>query len=291
MRAMTGLVTKQEHRCFDGTQGFYEHQSAACGGPMRFAVYQPPAALRGERVPVLYYLAGLTCSDETFAIKSGAQRVAAELGLALVSCDTSPRATRFPGDDAADDFGLGAGFYLDATEAPWSTAYRMYTYLTRDLRAAVESNFPVDRGRRGIFGHSMGGHGALVIALRNPHDYRSVSAFAPVATPSEVPWGQKAFTGYLGAAREAWREWDATALVRAGRRFDGTILVDQGTADQFLAKQLRPELFEAACAAAGQPLELARRDGYDHGYFFVGSFMERHLRWHHESLTDERTAT
>ncbi|HTB58164.1 MAG TPA: S-formylglutathione hydrolase [Polyangia bacterium] len=288
---MTGLVTKQEHRCFDGTQGFYEHQSAACGGPMRFAVYQPPAALRGERVPVLYYLAGLTCSDETFAIKSGAQRVAAELGLALVSCDTSPRATRFPGDDAADDFGLGAGFYLDATEAPWSTAYRMYTYLTRDLRAAVESNFPVDRGRRGIFGHSMGGHGALVIALRNPHDYRSVSAFAPVATPSEVPWGQKAFTGYLGAAREDWREWDATALVRAGRRFDGTILVDQGTADQFLAKQLRPELFEAACAAAGQPLELARRDGYDHGYFFVGSFMERHLRWHHESLTDERTAT
>ena len=288
---MTGLVTKQEHRCFDGTQGFYEHQSAACGGPMRFAVYQPPAALRGERVPVLYYLAGLTCSDETFAIKSGAQRVAAELGLALVSCDTSPRATRFPGDDAADDFGLGAGFYLDATEAPWSTAYRMYTYLTRDLRAAVESNFPVDRGRRGIFGHSMGGHGALVIALRNPHDYRSVSAFAPVATPSEVPWGQKAFTGYLGAAREDWREWDATALVRAGRRFDGTILVDQGTADQFLAKQLRPELFEAACAAAGQPLELARRDGYDHGHFFVGSFMERHLRWHHESLTDERTAT
>lgn len=282
---MAGLLTKNEHRCFDGVQGFYEHQSAACAGPMRFAVFQPPAALRGERVPVLYYLAGLTCSEETFAIKSGAQWVAAELGLALVSCDTSPRARRLPGDDAADDFGLGAGFYLDATEAPWSTAYRMYTYLTRDLREAVESRFPVDGARRGVFGHSMGGNGALVIALRNPCDYRSLSAFAPVATPSEVPWGQKAFTGYLGPAREAWREWDATALVRAGRRFDGPILVNQGTADQ-LAKQLRPELFEAACAEAGQPLELARRDGYDHGYFFVSSFMERHLRWHHQLLTE-----
>ena len=282
---MTDLVTKKEHRCFEGLQGFYEHQSAACGGPMRFAVYQPPAALRGERVPVLYYLAGLTCSEETFPIKSGAQRVAAALGLALVSCDTSPRATRFPGDDAADDFGLGAGFYLDATEAPWATAYQMCSYLTRDLRAVVESNFSVDGARRGIFGHSMGGHGALVIALRNPGDYRSVSAFAPVATPSAVPWGEKAFTGYLGPAREAWREWDASALVRAGRRLQRPILIDQGTADPFLTKQLRPELFEAACAEAGQPLTLARREGYDHGYFFVSSFMERHLRWHHELLT------
>ena len=282
---MTGVVTKKEHRCFDGLQGFYEHQSAACGGPMRFAVYQPPAALRGARVPVLYYLAGLTCTEETFAIKGGAQRVAAELGLALVSCDTSPRATRFPGDDVEDDFGLGAGFYLDATEAPWSSAYQMYTYVTRDLREAVESNFSVDGARRGIFGHSMGGHGALVIALRNPNDYRSVSAFAPVATPSEVPWGQKAFLGYLGEDRSAWLAWDASALVRTGRRFDGTILVDQGTADSFLAKQLRPDLFESACAEAGQPLALARRDGYDHGYFFVSSFMERHLRWHHELLT------
>lgn len=283
--AAVSLVTKKEHRCFEGVQGFYEHQSAACGGPMRFAVYQPPAALRGERVPVLYYLAGLTCSEETFAIKSGAQRVATELGLALVSCDTSPRATRFPGDDAADDFGLGAGFYLDATEAPWSSAYRMYSYVTRDLREVVESNFSVDGARRGIFGHSMGGHGALVIALRNPGDYRSVSAFAPVATPSAVPWGEKAFTVYLGVAREAWPEWDATALVRAGRRFDGSILVDQGTSDPFLTTELRPELFEAACAEAGQPLVLGRRDGYDHGYFFVSSFMERHLRWHHALLT------
>jgi S-formylglutathione hydrolase len=282
--AMAGLVTTREQRCFDGVQGFYEHQSAACRGPMRFAVYQPPAALRGGRVPVLYYLAGLTCTEETFAIKSGAQRVAAELGLALVSCDTSPRATRFPGDATADDFGLGAGFYLDATEGPWSSAYQMYTYVTRDLREAVESNFPVDGTRSGIFGHSMGGHGALVIALRNPDDYRSVSAFAPVATPSQVPWGEKAFTGYLGAARQAWPAWDASALVRAGRRVAGPILVDQGTADQFLTRQLRPELFEAACAEAGQPLELTRRDGYDHGYFFVQSFMERHLRWHHELL-------
>jgi S-formylglutathione hydrolase len=283
---MAGVVTKKEHRCFDGVQGFYEHQSAACGGPMRLAVYQPPAALRGERVPVLYYLAGLTCTEETFATKSGAQRLAAELGLALVSCDTSPRATRLPGDDAADDFGLGAGFYLDATEAPWSAAYNMYTYVTRDLREVVEANFSVDGARRGIFGHSMGGHGALVIALRNPGAYGSVSAFAPVATPTDVPWGQKAFTGYLGAAREAWRDWDATALVRSGRRFDGSILVDQGTADQFLTKQLRPELFEAACAEVGQRLVLARHPGYDHGYFFVSTFMERHLRWHHERLTE-----
>jgi S-formylglutathione hydrolase len=290
MTAMRGLATKKEHRCFDGVQGFYEHQSAACGGPMRFAVYQPPAALRGQRVPVLYYLAGLSCTEETFAIKSGAHRVAAELGLALVSCDTSPRATRFPGDDAADDFGLGAGFYLDATEATWSTAYNMYTYVTRDLREVVEANFPVDGTRRGVFGHSMGGHGALVIALRNPGAYRSVSAFAPIATPSAVPWGEKAFTGYLGADRQAWRQWDATALVRDGRRFDGSILVDQGTADQFLTKQLRPELFEAACAESGQALMLARHQGYDHGYFFVSTFMERHLRWHHAQLTAPRTA-
>jgi S-formylglutathione hydrolase len=257
---------------------------------MRFAVYQPPAALRGQRVPVLYYLAGLTCTEETFAIKSGAQRTAAELGLALVSCDTSPRATRLPGDDAADDFGLGAGFYLDATEAPWSAAYNMYSYVTRELREAVEANFSIDGARSGIFGHSMGGHGALVIALRNPGAYGSVSAFAPIATPSAVPWGEKAFTGYLGADREAWQQWDATALMRAGRRFDGSILVDQGTADQFLTSQLRPELFEAACAEAGQPLVLSRHGGYDHGYFFVSSFMERHLRWHHERLTAPRTA-
>jgi S-formylglutathione hydrolase len=287
---MAALVTKKEHRCFDGVQGFYEHQSAACGGPMRFAVYQPPAALRGQRVPVLYYLAGLTCTEETFAIKSGAQRTAAELGLALVSCDTSPRATRLPGDDAADDFGLGAGFYLDATEAPWSAAYNMYSYVTRELREAVEANFSIDGARSGIFGHSMGGHGALVIALRNPGAHGSVSAFAPIATPSAVPWGEKAFTGYLGADREAWQQWDATALMRAGRRFDGSILVDQGTADQFLTSQLRPELFEAACAEAGQPLVLSRHGGYDHGYFFVSSFMERHLRWHHERLTAPRTA-
>jgi S-formylglutathione hydrolase len=167
----------------------------------------------------------------------------------------------------------------------------MYTYVTRELREAVESTFPVDGAQRGIFGHSMGGHGALVITLRNPNDYRSVSAFAPVATPSEVPWGQKAFSGYLGEDRSAWQQWDASALVRTGRRFDGTILVDQGTADSFLAKQLRPDLFETACAEAGQPLALARHEGYDHGYFFVSSFMERHLRWHHELLTAPRTAT
>jgi S-formylglutathione hydrolase len=280
------LTVRKEHRCFEGVQGFYEHVSTACGGPMRFAVYQPPAALRGERVPVLYYLAGLTCTEETFVIKAGAQRVAAELGMALVSCDTSPREARFPGDDTEEDFGLGAGFYVDATQAPWSAAYKMYSYVTRDLRAAVEARFPVDGERTGIFGHSMGGHGALVIALRNPDAYRSVSTFAPIVAPSQVPWGKKAFAGYLGPERDAWRDWDTLELLASGHRFDGAILVDQGTVDPFLERQLRPALLQSACADAGQPLDLTLREGYDHGYFFVSSFMERHLRWHAELLAE-----
>jgi S-formylglutathione hydrolase len=280
------LTVRKEHRCFEGVQGFYEHHSAACAGPMRFAVYQPPAALRGERVPVLYYLAGLTCTEETFVIKAGAQRVAAELGVALVSCDTSPRAARFPGDDADEDFGLGAGFYVDATQAPWSAAYNMYSYVTRDLRQAVEGRFPVDGARSGIFGHSMGGHGALVIALRNPGAYRSVSAFAPIVAPTQVPWGKKAFAGYLGPEREAWRDWDTCALLASGHRFDDAILVEQGTADPFLERQLRPALLESACADAEQPLELTLREGYDHSYFFMSSFMERHLRWHAAILAE-----
>ena len=277
------LVTRSEQRAFDGVQGFYEHASEACGGPMRFAVYQPPAALRGERVPVLYYLAGLTCTEETFVVKAGAQRVAAELGLALVTCDTSPRAARFPGDDASWDFGQGAGFYVDATEAPWASSYRMHTYVTSELRALVEASFPVDPMRRGVFGHSMGGHGALVLALRHPELYRSVSAFAPIVAPSRVPWGEKAFTGYLGPDRASWAAWDACELVR-DHRFASAPLVDQGLADKFLERELRPELFEEACRAAGQPLTLRRHAGYDHSYYFLGTFLEAHLRHHRAAL-------
>ena len=287
---MSALRTRAEHRAFDGRQGFYEHDSAACAGPMRFSVYLPPAAIAaggaargGARVPALYFLAGLTCTDETFMIKAGAQRVAAALGLALVACDTSPRAARFPGDDEAWDFGLGAGFYVDATAAPWSAAYRMHTYVVDELPALVEREFPVDGAARAIFGHSMGGHGALVAALKRPERYRSVSAFAPICAPSEVPWGQKAFTRFLGADRAAWAEWDACALV-ARRPFPGTLLVDQGTADKFLVEQLRPERLRDACAAAGQPLQLNLRDGYDHSYWTIATFVEEHLRHHARAL-------
>ena len=278
------LTVRSEQRLFDGVQGFYEHASAACAGAMRFSVYLPPQAGAGQKVPVLYWLAGLSCTEETFVIKAGAQRVAAQLGLALVTCDTSPRQARFPGDEEHWDFGQGAGFYLDATQAPWSAAYRMYTYVTEELPGLVESHFPIRAGARGVFGHSMGGHGALVVALRRPERYRSVSAFAPVVAPGQVPWGQKAFARYLGEDRAAWADWDTVELLRAGRRFGGTLLVDQGTSDKFLERELRPELLEAACSAAGQPLTLRRREGYDHSYYFIASFVEEHLRHHARAL-------
>ncbi|MGZ5959223.1 MAG: S-formylglutathione hydrolase [Myxococcaceae bacterium] len=280
---MTDLVRRSEHRCHGGVQGFYEHSSVACGGPMGFSVFLPPSALEGARVPVVYALAGLTCSEETFAIKAGAQRVAAELGLALVTCDTSPRSTRFPGDDASWDFGLGAAYYVDATEPPWSTAYRMESYVTEELPALIEAHFAVASDRRGILGHSVGGHGALTLALRHPDRYRSLSAFAPMVAPTQVPWGIQAFGRLLGPDRTRWAEHDATELVR-GRGFPGVIRIDQGTADQFLAGQLRPELFAAACAASGQPLELRMREGYDHGYWFIQTFVEEHLRHHAAAL-------
>lgn len=279
---MSALRTLGEHRSFDGVQGFYEHSSRACAGAMRFGLYLPPAALRGARVPALYYLAGLTCTEETFAMKAGAQRLAAELELALVTPDTSPREARFPGDDDAWDFGLGAGFYLDATRSPWSGAYRMETYVTEELVEVVEANFPVRSDARSLFGHSMGGHGALTLALKHPERYRSISAFAPVVAPSQVPWGQKAFAGYLADDAE-WANHDAVELVRQ-RRFPGTILIDQGTKDQFLDRQLRPDLFRAACEKAGQPLQLRLQDGYDHGYYFIASFAEPHLRHHAAAL-------
>jgi S-formylglutathione hydrolase len=276
------LETLSARRCFGGVQGFYRHPSAAIGQPMRIGVFVPEAATRAPR-PALYFLAGLTCTEETFAMKGGAQRAAAALGLVLVTCDTSPRAARYPGDDADEDFGLGAGFYLDATQEPWRRSYRMDSYVTRDLPAAIEANFPVIAGRRGIFGHSMGGHGALVLALRNPGLYQSVSAFAPVVAPSQVPWGEKAFTGYLGPERAGWAGYDACALVRA-RPLSLPLLVDVGTADKFLDRQLKPELLEAAAAEAGQSLRLRRHDGYDHSYYFIASFVDEHLAHHARAL-------
>nr|MBK7069497.1 S-formylglutathione hydrolase [Deltaproteobacteria bacterium] len=279
-----GYTVRGEHRCYGGVQGFYEHPSASVGGPMRFAVYLPPAALKGERVPAVYFLAGLTCTEETFAAKAGAQRVAAELGLALVTCDTSPRHARHPGDDASWDFGQGAGFYVDATEAPWSGSYRMYSYVTRDLRAVVGDGFPIDQERRGVMGHSMGGHGALVMALREASAWQSVSALAPIVGPSAVPWGEKAFTGYLGSNRETWRSYDAVELVKRASVFPGEVLIDQGTTDRFLEVQLQPERFAEACAAAGQRLSLRMRDGYDHSYYFIETFIEEHLRHHAKAL-------
>ena len=245
---------------------------------MKFSVYLPPQARTGK-VPVLYYLSGLTCTEETFPMKAHAQQVAAELGLMLVAPDTSPREPRLPGDADNWDFGQGAGFYVDATEAPWSTNYRMYSYVTCELPQVVTSNLPARTGAAGVFGHSMGGHGALVCALRNPSQYKSVSAFAPIAAPIQGPWGKKAFSNYLGGDAQAWRAYDASELV-ARNRFPGPILIDQGTADPYLAEQLLPEKFRAAAEISGQPLDLRMQPGYDHGYYFIQTFMADHLRHH-----------
>lgn len=250
---------------------------------MRFSVYLPPRALAGERVPAVYYLAGLTCTEEHLPTKGGALRFAADLGLALVACDTSQRAKRYAGDDESWDFGLGAGFYLDATEQPWSGSYRMETHVVRELPAWVEEQFPIATDRRGIFGHSMGGHGALVLAFRHRDRYASVSAFAPIVTPSRVPWGEKAFSRYLGADRAAWAEHDAAELVGRGP-LPHELLIDQGLADRFLDKELQPDVFEAACQRAGQRLRLRRHDDYDHSYYFIATFMEDHLRHHAKAL-------
>lgn len=274
------LTLVEEHACHGGVQRTYQHESGVIGLPMRFSVYLPPQA-RSETVPGLFYLAGLTCTEETFPIKAGAQRFAALHGISLISPDTSPRGAGVPGEADAWDFGVGAGFYVDATQAPWSKHYRMYSYVRDELRELVVSKLPVDSSRLGVFGHSMGGHGALVLALRNPEVYRSVSAFAPIAAPIHSPWGRKAFSGYLGGDCGAWKDYDATELVGAAtRKFSEGILVDQGLADQFLAEQLSPGLFENACRKAGQPLKLRWHEGYDHGFFFVQSFIEDHVAHH-----------
>lgn len=272
------LETLSKHACFGGTVGFHRHQAETTRCAMKFAAFTPPQAAHGK-VPVLTYLAGLTCTEETFIIKAGAQRLAADLGLMLIAPDTSPRGEGVPGDPAGGwDFGLGAGFYLDATRDTYAAHYNMYSYLTQELPKVIAANFPADMDRQGLFGHSMGGHGALTIALKNPDTYRSVSAFAPIVAPMQVPWGEKAFSGYLGDDKAAWRDYDATEL--ASRWAGREILIDQGLADNFLEKQLKPELFEAACAQAGVKLTLRRQPGYDHGYYFIQTFMDDHLRWH-----------
>ena len=279
-----------EHLCFGGVQRFYQHASRVIGLPMKYSVFLPPQATidqAGGKVPALIYLAGLTCTEETFMIKAGAQQHAAELGIALIAPDTSPRGAKVSGEADHWDFGLGAGFYLDATEAPWSAHYRMESYITTELLPDLQATLPIAADRVGIFGHSMGGHGALTLALRHPRLFKSVSAFAPICAPSQCPWGQKAFTGYLGADESVWAAHDAAALMsqRTTTPFPAGILIDQGLADGFLGAQLHPELFEAACARAGQPLTLRQHAGYDHGYYFIGTFMRDHLKHHAAQLT------
>ena len=272
-----------QSRCFGGTQFVYRHVSQETGTPMRLAAYVPPQAAKGK-VPVVWFLSGLTCTEENFTVKAGAQRAASELGLILVAPDTSPRGEGVPDDpEGAYDFGLGAGFYVDATQEPWAKHYRMRSYLERELPSLVAQHLPADMERQGITGHSMGGHGALTIALRNPGRFKAVSAFAPIASPMNCPWGGKALSNYIGSDRSTWRDYDACALIEGGTRVP-EILVDQGTADNFLESQLKPQLLEEACARAGQPLILRRQEGYDHSYFFIATFIEDHLRWHAQRL-------
>lgn len=276
------LETVSTNRAFGGVQGVYRHSSVSTGTTMQFSVFVPPQASAQEKRPVLWYLSGLTCTHANVTEKGEFRRAAAELGLIVVCPDTSPRGPDVA-DDAGWDLGQGAGFYVDATQAPWAANFRMWSYVADELPALIAANFPVDATRQGITGHSMGGHGALTLALRHPGRFRSVSAFAPIVAPSQVPWGEKAFAAYLGDDRAAWRAHDATALIESGARVPD-LLIDQGGADAFLERELRPHLLEAACAAAGVPLTLRIHDGYDHSYYFVSSFMTDHVQWHAERL-------
>jgi S-formylglutathione hydrolase len=271
-----------ENKSHGGRQLVVRHPSQACGCEMTFSIYLPPQADSGAKLPVVWYLSGLTCTHANVTEKGEYRGACAELGLIFVAPDTSPRGDDVP-DSEAYDFGKGAGFYVDATQEPWAQNFRMWTYVTEELPALVAAEFPVDMGRQGITGHSMGGHGALTVALNFPGRFRSVSAFAPIVAPSQVPWGQKALTGYLGEDRASWRRHDAVALIEDGASVD-EILVDVGTDDPFIEKELRPELLEQACASAGIPLTLRRQPGYDHSYYFISTFMADHLAWHAERL-------
>lgn len=276
------LETLSEQRCFGGLQGIYRHQSDETGTPMQFSVYAPPAAEKVP-VPVVWYLSGLTCTEENFTVKAGAQRFAARHDVMLVAPDTSPRGAGIKGEDESYDFGSGAGFYVDATEAPWDQNYRMYSYVTRELPELIFSEFSADKSCQGITGHSMGGHGALTIGLKNPDTYQSISAFSPICAPTECDWGKKAFAGYLGSNQQQWSKHDATCLIASGSR-SGEILIDQGESDDFLENQLMPGRFKQVCAEAGQDVNIRMQAGYDHSYYFIASFIEDHIGFHAKRL-------
>ncbi|WP_417429512.1 S-formylglutathione hydrolase [Kiloniella sp.] len=282
---ITDLELIGENKMFGGFQRVYSHSSKVCNGAMRFAIYLPPAALNGNKVPVVTYLSGLTCTEDNVTVKAGAQRMASELGVIFVAPDTSPRNQNIPGEDDSYDFGSSAGFYLDATEEPWFGSYNMYSYITQELQDVIASNFDAaDMNRQGITGHSMGGHGALTIHLKNPDLFKTCSAFAPICAPMSCPWGEKAFSGYLGADKSKWAIYDATELVKESPS-NATLLVDQGSADTFLVEQLKPELLQEVCEKTGQKLTLRMQDGYDHSYFFMATFIEDHLKHHVAGLS------
>jgi len=280
---MKHITTKSEQKSFNGIQGVYTHQSESTQCEMEFSVYVPEN-VKEEKLACLFYLSGLTCTQDNVTTKSGFQKYASKNNLIIVCPDTSPRGTNFDGEHDDYDFGSGAGFYLNATQDPWAKNYQMYDYIVKELPKIIESNFPIDIKRMGIFGHSMGGHGALTIGLKNPDKFKSISAFSPIVAPSQCPWGQKALSGYLGNDERNWQEYDATQLILDGHSSPNTILIDQGESDNFLKEQLKPELFETACTQKNQSLKLRMQPDFDHSYFFISSFMQAHIEFHAENL-------